>query len=317
MEFNLKTATRKWTQLELSTVAHMRVTLGLSWETISAEFAGSTRNSVRKAMKRYSNPKETENPKILLVDIETSPMLGFIWGLFDQNVGLSQIKTDWHILSWSAKWLGDSEDSVMYMDQRNAKNIEDDTKLLSGIWKLLNEATAIITQNGKRFDQKKLNARFIQKGFAPPSSYRHIDTLQIAKRHFGFSSNKLAYLTDKLCTKYKKSEHAKFAGFNLWKECLNGNIEAYKEMEAYNKLDVLSLEELYLKLRPWDKTINFNIYTDSFETVCSCGSIDIVKNGFTYTNLAQYQRYTCKKCGAEFRDRTNLLSKEKRKSLKS
>jgi len=189
--------------------------------------------------------------------------------------------------------------------------------MLKGLWALLNEADIILTQNGKKFDEKKFNARFILNGFKPTSSFRHIDTLQIAKARFGFTSNKLEYMTSKLCTKYKKLDHAKYGGFKLWAECLKGNQDAFEEMRIYNSYDILSLEELYLKLRPWDKmTPNVNVYHDSEETFCSCGSVEFVKNGFAYSNTGKYQRYTCKKCGAEIKGKENLLTKEKRKSLR-
>lgn len=255
-------------------------------------------------------------PKVLVYDIETAPILGYVWRLWDQNVGLNQIHTDWYILSWSAKWLGDAPQKMMYMDQRKAKNVENDLEILKGIWKLLDEADIVITQNGKNFDQKKLNARFVLNGMQPPSSYKHIDTKVIASKIFGFTSNKLAYMTDKICKKYKKLDHAKFAGFEMWKECLAGNQEAWKEMETYNKHDVLALEELYNKLIPWDNSIDFNLYHDKEENVCKCGSTSFIKNGFYYTSAGKYQKHRCKDCGAETRDKENLLSKEKRKSLR-
>ena len=253
---------------------------------------------------------KVKGPKILLLDIETAPVLGYVWGLWENNLSLNQVKQDWFVLSWSAKWLGDAPSKAMYMDQRNAKNMEDDSKIISGIWKLLDEADVIITQNGKKFDAKKLNARFILNGMQPPSSYKHIDTLQIAKRHFAFTSNKLEYMTDKLCVKYKKLSHKEFSGFELWKECLKGNKKAWDVMKKYNIYDILSLEELYHKLIPWDNTINFNLYRNDVEVRCSCGSKDMTKNGFFYTNVGKYQRYRCVKCGSESRDRQNMLPKK-------
>lgn len=244
-------------------------------------------------------------------------MLGYVWGLWENNVALNQVHTDWHVLSWSAKWLGDSASKTMYMDQRHAKNIEDDKKLLEKIWNLLDEADVVITQNGKKFDHKKLNARFILNKMQPPSSFRYIDTLQLAKKHFAFTSNKLEYMSDKLCTKYKKLKHSEFGGFELWKACLAGNLRAWKEMERYNKHDVLALEELYTKLIPWDNSLNFNAYSDDTNTVCTCGSSDFVKRGFFYTNSGKFQRYKCLKCGSEMRDRKNLLTFNKKKSLKT
>jgi DNA polymerase III epsilon subunit-like protein len=267
----------------------------------------------KKAQVLY--PAPASGPKVLIFDIETAPILGYVWGLWDNNVALNQIHSDWHILSWSAKWLKSPEAEVMYLDQRGKKNIEDDKAILQKIWQLLDEADVVITQNGKNFDQKKLNARFILNGFQPPSSFKHIDTLQIAKKHFGFTSNKLAYMSDKLCVKYKKLDHAKFSGFELWKECLAGNLEAWNEMEVYNKHDVLALEELYEQLIPWDNSVNFNLYHDGVDNVCKCGSAAFIKNGYYYTNAGKFQKYRCKGCGHETRNKQNLLSKEKKDSL--
>lgn len=261
--------------------------------------------------------KKHNGPKVLIFDIETSPILAYVWGLWENNVALNQINTDWFVLSWSAKWLGDSADKVMYMDQRNERNLENDKKILKAIWNLLDEADIVITQNGKKFDVKKLNARFIINGFQPPSSFKHIDTLVIAKKHFAFTSNKLEYMSEKLCVKYKKLKHNKFSGFELWKQCvLFNNIEAWKEMEIYNKYDVLALEELYYKISPWDSSINFNLYTDSEDYFCKCGSQRLIKKGYAYTAASKFQRYKCKDCGTESRDNKNLFSKEKKESLK-
>lgn len=254
--------------------------------------------------------------RILLLDIEIAPIIGYVWGLWDNNVALNQIKSDWHVLSWSAKWLDDKK--VMYADQRGAKDIQDDSKILKQIWELLDEADIIITQNGKSFDVKKLNARFILNGMQPPSSFKHIDTMRIAKKKFAFTSNKLEYMSDKLCTKYKKLKVKKFQGFELWKECLKDNLAAWKQMARYNKYDVLALEELYKKLIPWDSTINFSVYSKDLKPVCTCGSKVFRNKGYHYTATGgKYARFRCIKCGAETRSRDNLFDKDQRKLLRS
>lgn len=251
-----------------------------------------------------------KQPKILFFDIETAPILGYMWSIWDQTIGLNQIKQDWFVLSWSAKWLGD--DKIMYMDQRKAKNVENDKTLLNGIWKLLDEADIVVTQNGKDFDQKKLYARFIMNGMKPPSGFQHHDTKKIASRYFAFTSNKLEYLSDKLNKKYKKIKNS---GFTLWTRCLAGDLSAWKEMEEYNKYDVLALEELYMTLRAWDPKINYSVYTDEIDPVCVCGSESIKKKGFSYTSVAKYQRYICTDCGKSYQGRANLLTPEKNKAL--
>ena len=264
-----------------------------------------------------SNPKK--GPRVLVFDVETAPILANVWGLWDQNIGLNQIKQDWHLLSWAARWLDDPIGQVMYRDQRKAKDISNDKELLKPLWDLLDEADVVVTQNGNSFDIKKLNARFVANNMQPPSSYKCVDTLLIAKKLFSFTSNKLEYMTDKLCVKYKKLKHSKFPGFELWSAVLAGNLAAWKEMEKYNKYDVLALEELYYKLIPWDNSINFNLYSDEEGTAvtkCSCGSTQFVKHGFFYTSVGKFQRYRCSECGAETRDRVNLMSKTKRASIR-
>jgi hypothetical protein len=257
--------------------------------------------------------KTMTGPKILLLDIETAPIEAYVWGLWDNNVALNQIKTDWSIISWAAKFLNHKQ--VLQEDVRNQKDKRDDSVILKGIHKLLDEADIIVTQNGKSFDAKKLNARFILNGMRPPSSYQHIDTKLLAKKYFGFTSNSLEYMTDKLCVKYKKLKHKEFPGQELWTECLKGNSKAWKEMAKYNIHDVLALEELYKKLIPWDNKVNFNVYYGDQDAVCTCGSTDFRKNGYCYTKTGKYQRFECKSCGSELRSRQSLVEPEKRKSM--
>jgi len=302
---------------------------GDCWEDIAAEFNASfpdqidsekSSNAIRKTYKRsqFEGERETpKSPKVLIFDIETAPMLAYVWGLWDQNIGLNMIKEEWYVMSFAAKWLGDAPSKVIYYDQEGIKPQKNDKKLLKEIWSLLDEADVVITQNGIKFDQKKLNARFIMQGFKPTSSYRHIDTLRIAKKNFAFTSNKLAYMTDKLCVKYKKLSHGNFAGFSLWSECMNNNPEAWKEMKKYNKYDVLSLEELYYALIPYDNSIDFNVYHEGIGSICKCGSEVFKAAGFFYSSTGKFKKYKCEDCGHETRDKKNLLSKEKRKSLKS
>jgi hypothetical protein len=324
------------TQKQIERICELK-SQGMKHRDISEEVFGvrTSASSVHSVLRRFYYPKNggakvkkeaakhTSGAKILVLDVETAPILAAVWGLFKQNIGLNMIARDWFLLSWSAKWVG--SDEVLYDDIReqfdgsaeSLLNVADDEQLLQGMWDLMNEADIIITQNGKRFDAKKLNARFLMNGMPPVSSYRHIDTLEIAKKHFGFTSNKLEYMTDKLCKKYKKLNHGKFSGYSLWRECQLGNNEAWEEMEEYNKYDVLSLEELAYILAPYSNRLpNLDMYHDSIENKCFCGSDEWIPNGFSYTNLSKFTKFKCKSCGAERRDRVNLLSKEKRQSLR-
>mgnify|MGYP000846671905 CR=1 FL=1 len=255
----------------------------------------------KSAKKSFIKGKKA-GPKILLFDLETTPIEAYVWGLWDQNIGLSMVKEESSLLSWSAKWLGD--DKVMYDDVSGQKNLRDDKRIVQSLLKLVDEADIIVGHNSDSFDVKVMNARVIKNGLKPPSSYKRMDTKKMAKKHFRFLSNKLQYLTDSLCTEFKKSSHGKFPGFSMWKECLKGNKEAFQEMKEYNILDVTSLEELFVQMLPWESASIFNTYKDNDS--CTCGHNKFKKSGFAYTPSAKYQKYKCKKCGAESRGTENL-----------
>lgn len=253
-------------------------------------------------------------PRILVLDIETAPVLAYVWRTFKENVSWDQISTDWYILSFAAKWLGDPR--VIYHDQSKKRNIEDDRDLMKKLHKLLDEADVVIAHNGKKFDIRKIKARFILNGFPPVSPFRIIDTMLEARKEFAFTSNRLAALTDMLCTE-KKLSHAKFPGFELWAQCLKGNPEAWAEMREYNIQDVISLEELYLKLRPWmEGHPNVAAFTDPDEVTCpKCGSTHVIKKGHRFTQTGKYVRYLCQGCGGWSRGRLMVNSKETRNNL--
>lgn len=238
--------------------------------------------------------------KALILDIETSPLLAYIWELGDQNVSLGQIHTDWHIMAWSAKWLGDPETRVVYYDLRNEKS-GDDKKILTPLWSLLNEADIVITQNGQHFDSRKINARFMLHGMNPPKPYLHIDTYRLVKKVAAFTSNKLEYLTDKFCNKHKKVTHGKFPGLKLWIECMKGNKEAWNEMKFYNVKDVLSTEELYNQVKAWAPETMPKIYpmTKDSDTCHTCGYQGQMREGRPRIRKSGvYTQDSCPKCGS-------------------
>lgn len=255
-------------------------------------------------------------PKVLILDIELAPLEVHVWQLFDQNVGLNQIQQDWTVLSWAAKWQGKPQ--MFYQDVRSQRDKRDDSRILNKILELMDEADIIIGQNSRKFDTKKLNARFIinkiKKGH-PPSSYRQVDTRELTKKTFSFTSNKLEYMTEQLCVKYKKLKHKSFPGHELWVECLKGNLKAWREMEKYNKHDVLATEELYEKLIAWSNPINHNVYHKMHDNICSCGSTKFIKNGYHYKSTGKVDRYKCKNCGKTHATSENYLSVKKRKGM--
>lgn len=257
-------------------------------------------------------------PKIGLIDIETAPIEARVWGLFDQNVGLNQITQEWAAISFCFKPLAGNRKSIVYMDTSEKADPRDDYELCGKLWEIMHEYDILIAQNGKRFDKKKINARLIMHGFPPPSPTKIEDTMLMARQVAAFTSNKLEWLTEYL-SKTQKSKHKDFPGFELWSECLAGNPKAWAAMKKYNIPDVTTMEQVYLRLRPWVRGhSNVAVYHDDEAMACPvCNSKKVSQNGFSYTNVGKYARYLCGSCGAWSRGRRTLNSINKRKALLS
>lgn len=253
-------------------------------------------------------------PKMLFLDIETLPLESYTWGLWDQNIPLNMIKKDWAICSWAASW--GHESKVMQRDSRNSKDPRNDKALLKPLRKLLDEADIIVTQNGKKFDARKINARLLINDMKRPSGYQHIDIYPLVKKHFALTSNKLEYIAKVLKVKHQKLVKRQFEGFDLWKECLAGNNKAWREMATYNILDVKVLKDCYARIAPWGVGVNINPYYGSGGAVCTCGSTEFRENGHNYTPTGKYKRYACKKCGSELKARQNLIDRGTLKRIK-
>ncbi len=272
---------------------------------------GVSGRTARRAKLMMRGEVKVRSPKILIFDLETAPAEVYVFFLGKQRINPANVKKDWSILSWSAKWLFDSEIMSERVTTDEAMNREDE-RILYGLWNLIDEADIIIAHNCVGFDAKKMNARFILNGFNPPMSYQIVDTLTASRKHFGHMSHKLDYL-NRLFDISRKIETSR----GLWDRCVTGDEDALIEMETYNRGDVVALEELYIILRPWIKSHpNMGLYIDSVGNVCgNCGSGNLDWNGFYYTPAGRFQAYRCISCGAVGRSRYSDLTQEERKEL--
>lgn len=246
-------------------------------------------------------------PKILVFDIETSPTIAYTWRRFQENISLSQVIQDPMMLTWAAKWLYNDDTMSDAITPEEILN-EDDSRIVKSLWGLMDEADIVVGHYGDRFDIPMMNARAIINGLPPYSSIRSIDTCKVAKATFKFPSNKLDALGEYLELGQKLP-----TTFNLWKQCMEGRQEAITEMQVYNIQDVVLLEKVYLKLRPYIKSHpNVAVYMNSEEKACSvCGSSNIVKTDkYQPTNTGKFKLWRCE-CGALSRGRRTDFDKTK------
>lgn len=236
-----------------------------------------------------------KQPRILLFDIETAPSIGYYWDRYKEG-NIITVKRDWFMLCYCYKWLGENRVySEALIDYKYDIDKPDDFPIVEKLWHLFNEADVIIAHNGKQFDIKKANARFAVHGLKPPSPYVVVDTKLIAKSNFGFESNKL----DELGRQLGLGRKIDTGGFELWLKCLAGVTSFWRKMVKYCKQDVVLLEQVYLKLRGWNKSHPNLGLLNRNESCGNCQSRreNWNKNGFAYKSGGKYQRYSCKICG--------------------
>lgn len=235
------------------------------------------------------------NARVLVLDIETAPLLANIWGIWNQNINLEAIHSDWFMLTWAAKWLFEKK---VYSARVTPKEAiaNDDKRIVKSLIEMLNQADVIITHNGGRFDLPRINTRAIIHRIPPPLPYLSIDTLKVAKREFAFTSNKLDYINKMLKLPQKEETN-----MQLWRDCFVGKEAGLKKMEKYNINDVIIHEQTYLVMRPYIKSHpNMGLHIiDDAEHCPSCGSSDIMNTGKAYqTALNTYETFRCRNCSS-------------------
>lgn len=232
--------------------------------------------------------------KVLILDIETAPLLANLWGIWNQNISTDNIKSDWFMLTWAAKWLFENKVYSARVTPKEAQK-NDDRRIVRSLVDMVSKADIVITHNGDRFDLPRINTRAIINKVAPPLPYISIDTLKVAKKHFAFTSNKLDYINKQLGLPQKTETN-----MELWRDCFHGNEQALKKMEKYNINDVRIHEQTYLTMRPFIRphpNIGLHII-DEHERCPSCGGKNITDVGKLYfTTMNAYEMFKCN-CGA-------------------
>ena len=272
---------------------------------------GISNETLHRYLRKANHTKSNRHPKILLFDIETLPIVAYTWNLFKPKLSYNNIIKDWCCLSWAGKWLFSPEVMSDVMTTEEVKN-RDDKRIMTGLWDVVDKSDILIAHNCKKFDNKRAKTRFILNGLPPPSPYQQIDTLEITRKEFSFSSNRLDYL-GKLMVNKQKIE----TDYDLWKRCDVGEQEALDYMVKYNREDVNLLEEVYLEIRGWIKSHpNLAVYSEAQDECCpNCGDFNLKENGYYTAPSGRFESLTCGGCGAHSRRRKSVLNKEERDNL--
>ena len=182
-------------------------------------------------------------------------------------------------------------------------SVNSDQLLCGFAHEILSSADAVVTHNGRAFDWKFLQTRFLFHGLPPLPRIPHIDTKCLAKTNLFLFNNKLNTLGKEL-VQMEKRDHE---GWDLWVKVSERNQRAQSEMSKYCEQDVRLLLKIYKILRPFTTQIpNYNILRGSKELICpSCGGTRLKSNGYRYTRTMSYKRYICMDCRSWMRTDAN------------
>lgn len=244
-------------------------------------------------------PVPPKRLKILIYDLETAPLLAHIWHPTDDYVTHDRLIHDSFLLTWSAKWHGEKQIYAGVLTGAEAK-AQKDKRIVKDLAKLIREADFLVAHNVDRFDLPMFNNRLLALGLEPMGPKRTIDTLKLAKRNLRLAYNKLDYLGEVLGLGRKLK-----TDFDLWKNCYHGDEKALARMARYNRRDVVLLEQVFDRMLPYVSNLPRLVEpNDNNEMSCpTCGSSDLQRRGFARTNVSDFRRFHCQKCGRYSRSR--------------
>jgi len=180
--------------------------------------------------------------KRLFFDIETSPNVVFSWRIGNKiNLSHDNIISERAIICICYKWEG--QEKVHSLEWNKGC----DKEMLQKFSKVIDSADEIVGQNSDKFDVKWLRTRCILHNIPISPKFNSIDTLKMARQGFNFNSNKLDYMS-----KFLGREGKTETSYDLWKDiCLKNSKEAMTKMVNYCKNDIMILEQVYNKLKPF------------------------------------------------------------------
>ena len=227
-----------------------------------------------------------QGPKILFFDIESA--------------GVNALKSDLgFVIIFGYKWAHERTAHTITLTRRELERF-DDRRLLKEASALMEEADLLVGHFASVFDRRFIQGRLLINRLPAVPFTKLRDTCMLARSAANFSSNRLKHLAKILDMRHQKLEND---WPTAWFEVMKGNMRVLGELATYCRGDVLALEELYERLKPFD-----NAHPRIFEdrTKCRICGAAVQYRGTCFVGEHRYRRFQCTGCGKWDRERKAL-----------
>lgn len=243
--------------------------------------------ALARAVKRA--PKDTA--RILTIDIERLPGEAYAFDARTEYIRPSQWIRAPRTVCWAARWYG--EKTPIF----EAEWIDPDA-MVHRAWELYDEADAVITYNGIRFDNKHLKGMWLTSGLKLPRPWKDIDLIRPA-RQFGFVSASLDYVTKTLGRPGKVDKY----DAEVARAACAGDERAQRKLRRYNVGDIELTEWLYDRFRGWIPNHPYlGAPAGDGKTCNQCGSDKLTAMPTRYRAVViDYMLLRCDRCGGHVR----------------
>jgi hypothetical protein len=232
-----------------------------------------------------------KKPKILFYDIETRPLLAYIWRLGEQVVYHHQLAkhgAGYDIICISYAWDDGKPAKTFHWGYRE----QDSSRVIREFDKLVKQADVTIGKNSDRFDVKHINTQRLLQNLPPlPEWIDYTDDVEKQlRKYFVFPSYSLDYVSKALELGGKVKME-----FQDWIDIVEKLSEAsFRKMMEYNRKDVEDTRAIWNKIKAHVKPkLNMATFYGDFRCI-NCGSTELKRDGTRCRGKTKYQMFFCK-----------------------
>lgn len=257
--------------------------------------------------------------KMLIYDIEISPILGWTYNQYKTNI--LRVAEEQKLMSFAYMILDiDGTKTVLDGDYNSIECVTladvnyDEKELTSRLHKLFEDCQVIIGFNSKQFDDRHTTKYFIKHGLDPIAPFKQIDLLREWKKVARLTGNHLESINEYLFNERKTEERVG----DLWYDCIvNQDQNSYEMLKEYNKQDIVLtyniLKELLCYMK--DTPANLSLLMHHPLACPKCGAIDSFEEaGYYYSDVGRYNQYKCTNCNSflhgRYQDSTLEINQE-------